>query len=238
MEWETRIVAGLQYCEIYSSAESDVPPMRHDDWKDVRLWLTFFLGLASYSFFKLKLYRTVARYLKGTFQRNAFVKLLIISSMMLTVFSSFLFVWSLQKHAIIVQPLATISKISDVPEDLYITQQDVFGDFDNEKENIQLPVEIDTSQPGNPDNLNRKTTQSHYDDYAKIKIRLRNDVSPALSLPNGEMAMEHEKWGTATVAEISFKIKDLILILYAVLTTISMTAVVTFYIIKFINTFS
>ncbi|KAI9577333.1 hypothetical protein GQX74_013042 [Glossina fuscipes] len=198
---EAQVETIIQICPILvsfdddrqiGSAESDVPPMRHDDWKDVRLWLTFFLGLASYSFFKLKLYRTVARYLKGTFQRNAFVKLLIISSMMLTVFSSFLFVWSLQKHAIIVQPLATISKISDVPEDLYITQQDVFGDFDNEKENIQLPVEIDTSQPGNPDNLNRKTTQSHYDDYAKIKIRLRNDVSPALSLPNGEMAMERE----------------------------------------------
>uniref|UniRef100_A0A1A9V504 Uncharacterized protein n=1 Tax=Glossina austeni TaxID=7395 RepID=A0A1A9V504_GLOAU len=186
------IVAGLQYCEIYSSSERDAPAVRHDDWKDIRLWFTFFLGLASYSFFKLKLYRTVARYLKATFQQNAFVKPMVISLMILTVFSSFLFVWTLQRRAVVVQPLVVLSKTSDLPEDLYITQ-DMFDAIGDEKENMQLPVEIDISQPGNPDNLNRKTTQSHYDEHAKIKIELRNDVSPALSSSNGETDREINK---------------------------------------------
>lgn len=181
------IVAGLQYCELYSSSEGDVPAMmRHDDWKDIRLWFTFFFGLASYSFFKLKLYRKVARYLKAKFQPNAFVKLMIISLMTLAVLSSFLFVWSLQRRAVVVQPSFVLSKTSDLPEDdLYITQ-DIFEQIDDEKENNELPVEIDISQPGIPDNLNRKATQSHYDEYAKIKITLKNDVSPALSSSNGE----------------------------------------------------
>uniref|UniRef100_A0A1A9Z7D5 Uncharacterized protein n=1 Tax=Glossina pallidipes TaxID=7398 RepID=A0A1A9Z7D5_GLOPL len=181
------IVAGLQYCEIYSSSERDAPPMmRNDDWKDIRLWFTFFFGLASYSFFKLKLYRKVARYLKAKFQPNAFVKLMIISLMILTVFSSFLFLWSLQRRTVVVQPSSVLSKTSDLPEDdLYITQ-DMFEEIGNEKDNIELPVEIDISQPGNPDNLNRKATQSHYDEYAKIKITLRQDVSPTLSSSKGE----------------------------------------------------
>uniref|UniRef100_A0A1A9W574 Uncharacterized protein n=1 Tax=Glossina brevipalpis TaxID=37001 RepID=A0A1A9W574_9MUSC len=193
------IVAGLQYCEIYSNTENNMRVVRYDDWRDIRLWFIFFLGLALYSFFKLKLYRTVAEHLRKAFQRNTFVKLMIISLMILTVFSSFLFIWSLQRHAVTVQPSIIPSEPQSPIEDLD-TSKDVLTEFSTEKEDSLLPPEwtdaLEPLDPGTitPINLDGKATSKRYDEYAKIKIRLRNDGSSAFpGLSDGETDRQKKK---------------------------------------------